>query len=44
MQDEMEAWVTWANRCQQLTRSVQILSCNLFGGSQINDVSHADLV
>jgi len=37
MQDEMEAWVTWANRCQQLTRSIQIISCNLFGGGQINE-------
>ena len=34
-----ESWVlnTWENRCRKFTRSIQICSCNIFGGSNITE-------
>lgn len=35
--DESWALNTWENRCRRYTRSIQICSCNIFGGSNITE-------
>mmetsp|Transcript_8707 Transcript_8707/g.19113 ORF Transcript_8707/g.19113 Transcript_8707/m.19113 type:complete len:753 (+) Transcript_8707:114-2372(+) len=35
--DESWALNNWENRCRRFTRSVQICSCNIFGGSNITE-------
>mmetsp|Transcript_7415 Transcript_7415/g.12465 ORF Transcript_7415/g.12465 Transcript_7415/m.12465 type:complete len:666 (+) Transcript_7415:169-2166(+) len=35
--DESWAINTWENRCRRITRSIQICSCNIFGGGNITE-------
>ena len=39
LQPNDEAWAldTWENRCRTVTRSMQICTCNLFGGNNITE-------